>query len=317
MLEKPSCTRMTAISWSTSSLSMNRTRAASCSASLLAVTWSCVITLSCQPVSLLARRTFWPPRPIAWDSLSSATAMSIECFSSSMMIDCTSAGAIALMTNWAGFSCHRMMSTRSPLRSLETLHARTAHADARADRVGAAVVGHHGDLGAVARIAGAALDLDQALADFRHFQLEQLDHELRCGARHEQLRPAHFGLHFEQVAAHAVAHAHRLARNGLVARDEGLGVAAQVEVDVAALDALDDAGDQLAHAILVGVHHLLALGFAHALHDHLLGGLRRDAAELGVLDLRLDVLTHLGVGALVQRVHQAQLVERRLHLAVV
>jgi hypothetical protein len=37
------------------------------------------------------------------------------------------------------------------------LHARTAHADAGADRVDAPVVGPHGDLGAHARVAGALL----------------------------------------------------------------------------------------------------------------------------------------------------------------
>ena len=58
------------------------------------------------------------------------------------------------------------------------LHARTAHADARADRIDARLVALHRDLGAHARIAGGAEDLDQALADFRHFELEQLDQEL-------------------------------------------------------------------------------------------------------------------------------------------
>src|SRR3546814_16837843 len=52
------------------------------------------------------------------------------------------------------------------------LNARAAHADAGADRIGAVVVGQHRDLGAVARITRAGLDVDQALADFRHFELE-------------------------------------------------------------------------------------------------------------------------------------------------
>jgi hypothetical protein len=78
------------------------------------------MTLSFQPVSSLARRMFWPPRPIACDSLSSATAMSIECDSSSTTIELTSAGAIALMTNCAGLSSYGMMSTRSPAISFET-----------------------------------------------------------------------------------------------------------------------------------------------------------------------------------------------------
>ena len=103
---------------------MNSWRAAVCSASLFACTWSAVITFSCQPVRRLARRTFWPPLPMAWARRSSATARSIECLSSSTMIDCTSAGAMALITNWAGLSDHSTMSTRSPFSSFETAWTR-------------------------------------------------------------------------------------------------------------------------------------------------------------------------------------------------
>jgi len=115
----------------------------------------------------------------------------------------------------------------------------------------------------------------------------------------------------------AIAHAHHFARNGLVARNEGLGLAAEVEIDVAALDALGHAVDQFAHAILEGIDHLRALGLADALHDHLLGGLRGDAPEFGVLDLLLDVFADLRTGALVLGIHQAQLPVGRFHLAVV
>src|SRR3546814_7934014 len=112
------------------------------------------------------------------------------------------------------------------------------------------------DLGAVARITRAGLDVDQALADFRHFELEQLHHEFRRGAADEQLRAARLGAHVVQVAADAVAGADDIARDRLVLGDERLGVAAQVDVDVAALDALDDAGHQLADALLPLVHDL-------------------------------------------------------------
>jgi len=40
------------------------------------------------------------PRPMACESLSSDTAISIECESSSTTIEVTSAGAMALITNW-------------------------------------------------------------------------------------------------------------------------------------------------------------------------------------------------------------------------
>ncbi len=57
------------------------------------------------------------------------------------------------------------------------------------------VVRDDGDLGARARIAGNRLDLDDAVVDFRHFHGEELDHELRMGARQEDLRAALFAAH--------------------------------------------------------------------------------------------------------------------------
>src|SRR6185437_16735010 len=152
---------------------------------------------------------------------------------------------------------------------------------------------------AVAGVARASANLDDALAHFRHFQLEQLHHEFRRCTRHEQLRAARLGANFDQETAHAVTHAHHFARNGLVARNERLSLAAEIEVDVAALDALGHAIDQFAHAILERIDHLLALGLADALHDHLLGGLRGDAPEFGILDRLFDVLAHLCTRALV------------------
>src|SRR5690606_33569026 len=50
---------------------------------------------------------------------------------------------------------------------------------------------------------------------------------------------------------------------------------------------------------------------------HLYGGLGGDAAELRVLDLLLDEITDLDTLDLVERVHQAQLAVRGLHLGVV
>ena len=49
---------------------------------------------------------------------------------------------------------------------------------------------------------------------------------------------------------------------------------------MAELDALDDAGDDLAGAVLEFLELALALGVADLLEDHLLGGLGGDAAEL-------------------------------------
>ncbi len=93
----------------------------------------------------------------------------------------------------AGSCDHWMMSIFSPLQFGDNrLHARTTHTDAGADRIDAGIAADHGDLGARARIAGDRLDLDDAVIDFRHFLSEQLRHELRMGARQENLRAARF-----------------------------------------------------------------------------------------------------------------------------
>lgn len=185
------------------------------------------------------------------------------------------------------------------------LHARSAHADAGADGIGARVGREHRDLRAVARIARAGADLHQPLPHFGNFEFEQLHHEFGRSARHEQLRAAHFRADVVQVAAYAIAGAHNFAGNALVTRDHCLGVAAQVDVDVAAFHALDHAGEQFADAVTEGVDDLGALGLTHPLHDHLLGCLGGDAAELRVLDLLLDELANLDTRLFVHGIHQA------------
>jgi hypothetical protein len=54
----------------------------------------------------------------------------------------------------------------------------------------------HGDLGAAAGVAGAALDLQQALLDLGHFLAKQLDHEpgaerdsMICGTAQRGVHP--------------------------------------------------------------------------------------------------------------------------------
>ncbi len=76
--------------------------------------------LRIQPVSSLASFTFWPPRPMACARLSSDTAMSMLCVSSSTTIEATSAGAIALIANCATLSSQSTISIRSPPSSPET-----------------------------------------------------------------------------------------------------------------------------------------------------------------------------------------------------
>ena len=107
--------------------------------------------------------------------------------------------------------------------------------------------------------------------------------------------PALLAAHVVDVGADAVAVAHVLARDHLVAADDALG-AAEIDDDVAVFDALDGAVDDLADAVLVLVVLALALGLAHLLHDDLLGVLRGDAAEIERRQRLGDQVADLGVG---------------------
>ena len=169
-----------------------------------------------QPVISDARRTFWPPRPIAIARFSSSTTTSIAWRSSSTTIDCTFAGASAPMTNCAGSSDQSTMSTRSPASSLVTALTREPRTPTQVP-IGSTrrSCETHGDLGARAGVAGARLDLEQALLDLGHFLREQLHHEAGRRARQQDLRPAQGRVDLGDVGADAVAGAQVLLRDHL------------------------------------------------------------------------------------------------------
>ena len=73
-----------------------------------------------QRVSWLARRTFWPRRPMASDSCSSGTTTSTRPSSSSSTTLETSAGARALTMKVGSSGFHWMMSIFSPCSSATT-----------------------------------------------------------------------------------------------------------------------------------------------------------------------------------------------------
>src|SRR3954451_10547715 len=184
----------------------------------------------------------------------------------------------------------------------DRLHARAAHADAGADRIDRRVARDHADLRPRAGVAGDGLHLDDAVVDLGHLLREQLRHELRVGARQEDLRPARLAADIEEIGADPIAGAEGFVRDHLVATDDALAPA-EVDDDVAVLDALDDAVDDLADAVLVLVVLAVALGLAHLLDDDLLCRLGGDAAEVegwqrlgdGIADMRRRVaLARLG-----------------------
>ena len=193
--------------------------------------------------------------------------------------------------------------------------ARAAHADARALRIEPRVVRLHRDLGADAGVARGGLDLDQPLLDLRHFELEQAHQELRRDARQDELRALGRAVDLGHVGADAVADAQHFLRDQLVARDHALD-AARLDDHVAALDALDGAGQQVVLALEEVVQDLLALGVADLLQDHLLRRLRADAAELDRLERLLDHVAELQLRIALRGVGDRELVRRLLVLLV-
>ncbi len=171
----------------------------------------------------------------------------------------------------------------------------------------------HADLGAAAGIAGGGLDLDDAVVNLRHFLREQFLHEVGMGARQEDLRAPILAADGKDQRAGAVADADHLARDLLVAADDALG-AAEIDDDMAELDALDDAGDDLAGTVLELLILALALGIADLLEDHLLGGLGGDAAELDRRQRIDDEVAQCRAGLQLLRVLEADLLEIILDL---
>ncbi len=98
------------------------------------------------------------------------------------------------------------------------------------------------------------------------------------------------------TGAHAVADSQVLLRDHLVARQHRLQTT-RLDDRIAALHALDHAGDEVFLARQEIVQDLLALGVADLLQYHLLGGLGADPAELHALNRLLDEFAdlHLGV----------------------
>ena len=147
-----------------------------------------------------------------------------------------------------------------------------------------------GELRAVTGLARDRLDLDDAVDELRHLELEQARTSPGCVRDTTICGPLAVLRTSTMYAFIARAVVVAVARDLLGLRQQRLDPA-QVEQGVAGVGLLDDAGDDVALAagVLLVLH--LALGLADALQDHLLGRLRGDAAEVGgrVVPLASDV----------------------------
>src|SRR5262249_29827729 len=154
----------------------------------------------------------------------------------------------------------------------------------------------HGDLGAVAGLAGDRLDLDGAVLDLWDLALEQPPNEVRVRPRQDDLDPVALLLDVEDDGLDPLVDVVRLAGDLLATGQERLRPAEANERH-AAVEALDGAGDEFALLLLVLVEDGRALLLADALDEQLLGGLGGDASE--VVGVELLALADGGDGAVV------------------
>ena len=125
--------------------------------------------------------------------------------------------------------------------------------------------------------------------------LEQPSQHQPMRARHDDLRPARGIADLGHVHPQALALVVALGRHLLGARHDGFG-AVDLDDDRARLDALNHTVDDPALALGELVEDQATFSIAQLLHNHLLGGLRGDAPELGRRDVFVDLVARLGVG---------------------
>ena len=242
--------------------------------------WVSLLMSTRQPVRRAARRAFWPSRPMARESWKSGTMTSATPVSSWMRTSLTLAGDSALATKSGWSSLKGTMSIFSPRSSVTTIRTRAPRAPTQAP-TGSTLwsLDQHGHLRAVAGLAGAGLDLDDAVADLGHLQLEQALDEARVGAGHDDLRALGRAPDLDDVRLQPGAGLGPLEGHLLGLGQQRLDLA-QVEQGVAVVELLDDAGDDVALAVGVLLELAVPLDLADALGQHLAEGLGGDAAHV-------------------------------------
>src|SRR6185312_1361460 len=196
------------------------------------------------------------------------------------------------------------------------LYAHAFHADAGAYRVHILVAALHGDLGALAGLAGDGADHDRAVVDFRNLGLKQVLYQLRRGAGDNHLRTLGRAVHFKQHHAHALAHGKLLKARLLTLGAAGFRLA-DIEYRVLAFDALDGGVQDLLFAMGVFLEDGVALRFANLLENHLLGQLRGNAAQRAGVAIEANLASRLDAGSQLVGFRESDLVDRVLDLVLV
>src|SRR5215204_6575247 len=195
------------------------------------------------------------------------------------------------------------------------LHSRALESDARADRIDSIVARDDCDLGAAAYFACNGTDLDHLLLNLRDLQLEERLHEERIATGQNEPRTLRRLLELLEHRPNGVALVEMLAVVLLPVRNNRLRFPELVEHDdeLAALDLLYFAREQLADFGGEFLPNAGSLTFTDPLDDPLLGGLNSEAPEFHKWDLFLEHIAQLEVGVLVLGLFQRNLPASILH----
>src|SRR5262249_51669533 len=141
-------------------------------------------------------------------------------------------------------------------------------------------------------------------------RLEQAREIAGMRPRERDLRPLGAPPHLEHEGADAITRVEALTWDLLTLGQDRLGLP-DLDDDIALLDAVHDAPQDLAVLALELLEDAIALGVPHALQDHLLGRLGGDPTELLGRELLLELVVELGL-----RVQRLGIGETDLELAV-
>ena len=169
------------------------------------------------------------------------------------------------------------------------LDPRAANSDAGADAVNLAVDALDRDLGAVARVAGQLLDLNDPLGDLGDLELEQVAQEVGvCAAEHDS-NPLADLANLENEALDSLARVVSLSV-GLLAEGDDPLAPAEANDHVRAVVALHGARNQRSDPADVLVVGDVALGFPDLLNHDLLRGQGSDPTQVLEVGQRLLVV---------------------------
>ena len=177
----------------------------------------------------------------------------------------------------------------------DRLHAQTALADARAPCVESGLPSADRDLRPRAGLASDPDDLDLAVKDLRHLELEEPLHERLVRAAHDDLRSAKRPTDLEHHDLARLPREVPFVRSLLGARQDRRRPAVELHDRRAGVEVADLGVDDVALAVGVLGEDLIALGFAERLLDHLLCRLGADPSERGGGLLERDHVAELSV----------------------